>query len=241
MENKILIYKFWMGDKQKKEELLNEIYLFNKNSKLFTIKLGPTRHEHKSLLEKYPSYKKFVENEEYASASDIYRFYVLSKDINCIYMDATMEFEEQKLYRLYKKCESEKRNCFVFESFRIVWSGFIINISLCPLFEQCLADANSHKFIASSITLSKMLIKNDLIENYRNVDKDKIKQLDISFLCINEPIDTVKIHPLESRRKKKRLNLWTNKKKRFYKTNLRDLIFLNLPNHIQKIIFRLVK
>lgn len=237
---KIKIYQFWYGDENTKEALLEKAYKFNKKSKHFTIDLGPNKQDNKYLMQNFKCYADYIEKKQYALASDIYRFYIMSKNNNAIYMDATIEFDEAKLIKLYKKCFDNKLSCFVFESYKIVWSGFFINIDLNHIFTQCLTLA-SKRLLSGPLVITQVLRKNKLIKNYRKVNYDRIKQYDISFLSINKPIDTIKINPMASWRSKDAATIWLKKEKNFYKTNIRDTLFLWLPFFVKKMIFRTIK
>lgn len=236
--DKITIYQYWYGDELKREKYIEKIAKFNKKSKKFYIHLGPDIKEQEHLMKTYDKYVYFIENKQYELASDFYKFYIMATHVNAIYLDISTEFDETKLYRLYTKCENEKRNCFVFDSYKMIWPGFFINTNLSNMFIKCLEDINSKRYVCGSLTLTKELRNLKLIEDYRTVNKDVIKQLDISFLCYNQPIDTIRIYPDDCSVKKDINKIWRKKVKNFYKTYFKDTFFLNSPNLIQKILWK---
>lgn len=241
MKNKkIKIFKFWFGNQSIIEKLKIEIDYFNKNSKLFEIVLGPSKSEHEFLLNNFENYKKFYQLKKYAFMSDIYRFWIASKYENIIYMDATVQFNENQLYKLYQECFEKKLNCFVFESYKIVWSGFFISNDK-NFFEKCLKDVNSNKFITSPLTLTKYLRKDKLIKSYKRYNISKCKCFDINFLNFNNNhFDVIKINPTASWRKANNVLIWEKKAKNFKNTYWRDTFFLIFPNKIQQSIFKYI-
>lgn len=238
---KISIYTFWIGDNKKRKELENNVKQFNKNSKYFEKILGPTQDEHNFLMKNNDLYNQYFNEKKYAFLSDIYRFWISSKKSNIIYMDSTVEFKEGALYQLFLDCKKNNKNCFVFESYRIIWSGFFISINAINFFHKCYVDISNNIFLSSPLTMTKHLKKDKKIKTYKSFDETFSYFYDINFLNFNSnDFEIIKINPTASWRKKDSYNIWIKKVKKFKLTNLRDLIFLNLPFFLQKIIFNLI-
>lgn len=240
MDNKkITIYKFWIGDKQRKNELENQINQFNKESKYFYIHLGPTEKEHEYLYNGFEKYKYYFDTKQYAFLSDFYRFYVSSENENIIYMDATIKFNEQNLYNLVLECQN--KTCFVFESYAIVWSGFFIANNK-DFFKKCFEDIQKNSYLTSPLTMTKQLRKMKKIKSYKNYDENFCKCFDIAFLNYqNDNFDVIQINPAGSWRTKPSQLIWQNKIKNFKKTSFRDNFFLLLPTFLQKIVVKIIK
>lgn len=237
---KVLIYKFWMGNKEKRNILEKQINEYNKKSKYFSIILGPTIDEHDYLMKNNSLYSKYFELRDYGLLNDIYRFWIGSKKTNIIYMDWSVEFKEDALYNLFLECKMHNKNCFIFESYRIIWPGFFISINATNLFHKCYVSVSNEDFLNSSLTITDYLKKDKKIKTFKIHDNRFAYFYDINFLNFNSnDFDVIKINPIDSQRKKDTYDAW-NKKVKFFKwTNLRDLIFLSMPHFIKKIVFNL--
>lgn len=239
--DKVLIYTFWLGNKKKRLELEKYTQEFNKNSEYFMIVLGPTKQEHEFLLENNKAYRYFNKRRAYSYMSDIYRFWIASKNTNIIFMNENIDFKEEKLYKLFLECKNENKNCFIFKSYRIVWSGFFISINATNLFLNAFIDVCNNEFLDSSLTLTKFLRKDRRIKSYKANDRYFANFKSINFLNFNSnDFDTIKLNPAKFNRNDL-YKSWTKKINNFKFTNIRDWLYLNAPFCIQKIFFKFVK
>lgn len=240
MSKKITIYQFWFGDEIKKNSLKKNIDSFNKKSNKFEIILGPTDDEHEFLLDDNPNYKKFIETNKFVFASDIYRFWICSQYNNIIYMDSTVEFDENKLFLLYKRCYAENKNFFVFESYNILWSGFFINMNFSYIFTECYEYTKTNKIFTSPLVITEKLRENNFLTDIHKYNFDAMICKYIDFLSIKSECDVIKINPLGSWRKKDVKKIWNKKEKNFFKTKNRDNLYFKLPVLLRKIIIKLI-
>lgn len=232
---KILIYKFYLGNDNKKFDLIDKAKKFNSKSNNFKIIIGPTDDEHEYLMNNNHSYRYLFYKNNFSALKNIYSFWIASKKTNIIFMESYIEFKEEKLYDLFKKCEANKMNCFIFQSCRIVWSGFFISINANNIFYQSYVELSNDKYLDSSLTLTKYLRKNKKIRSFKSYDNDYAYFFNISYLNFySTDYDVIRINPSYSFSKIKLEKKWSKKIKFFRLTNMRDLIFLRMPFFVQR-------
>lgn len=92
------IYLFWIGDSKKIENMINTI-----KSQGFNVVVGPSAEDDKYLSENFSYYKKSKEAKIWSFCSDVWRFYMLSKNEG-LYIDAN-EAVGNEFYKLYEEIE----------------------------------------------------------------------------------------------------------------------------------------
>lgn len=238
---KIEIYKFWIGSNKKRNELLIDADEFNRTSKHFKIKIGPTVSEHNYLYKNNEYYRRMFDENNVDELCNIYKFWISFKYKNFIYMDNNIEFKEDKLYELYKRCLKYNKNCFIFRSYRIIYSGFFININLASLMHNCYVSYSNNNEVNDYLTLTKFLRKNKLIKKCNSYNLDFAYFYNLDFLNFNSnDFETLKINPEKYFNKKENSKYWTKKIKYFNLTNFRDLIYLSLPIKLQKMLLKII-
>ena len=116
------IYSFWLGDKKRKEELLNYYAKINKIIYPWKIVLGPSEEEHKNFLENSPFYKRAYKNQIFSFCSDYYRFYKIYHN-GGLYIDSGCTYNLKKIKDFINKIK-DNDYAFVLERPYYLWSGF---------------------------------------------------------------------------------------------------------------------
>ncbi len=138
------IYMFWLGDENKKKQLLSKINRWNKLLKNWEIELGPSKFDHEYLMNNFAYYKKAYENKIYALCSDVYRTYKIYNN-GGIYIDSGCEINIDN-FNAFINTINEFEYCFVLERMYYFWNGmFYSKNKYSPILEKCLNHFYKHK------------------------------------------------------------------------------------------------
>ena len=112
------IYMFWLGDKEKApdSEALNKKY------KTLNFILGPSEDEHRHLLKTIPYYNQSFKRGIYSFCSDVWRFYILSKNKG-FYIDTATKFGSE--FEFYIEGILKYNNYFIKGNQNIIFSGYM--------------------------------------------------------------------------------------------------------------------
>ncbi len=238
---KILIYKYWMGPVEEREIIEKQVRKFNRHSEHFRMVICPTIEEHDYLFENNWYYReKFLEH-DLVEVENIFKFWISSKKTNFIFIDSSIEFKEENLYKLFLRCRNENKNCFIFKSYRILYTGFFIIINATSIMHKCYVFYSNNNLLNSSITLTKFMKKEKKIRNCKIYDNKYALFYNIGFLNFNtNDYEVLKLNPALSINKKENHKYWSKKIKFFKMTNMRDYIFLNMPLFFQKMFLKII-
>ncbi|MGL4951865.1 MAG: hypothetical protein ACRC4L_02660 [Mycoplasma sp.] len=93
---KLNLFIFWLGDEKIKKTIINNLQRLLNKYKEINLVVGPSDEDHQYLYDNYKFYRQSYDKKTFAFCSDVWRLYMLSKNDNSFYIDATANINVEK-------------------------------------------------------------------------------------------------------------------------------------------------
>lgn len=168
---KYLIYTFWLGENNIPKNYPNEIKII----------LGPTKDDHKFLMDNYKFYKDSFLNKKYAFCSDVWRFFKIYKN-GGIYLDNNIQFGAN--WKSFFESINNNQINFIMENQKIYWSGFMFFPEKKDIRIKKILDFYKNYSFKENEVVTSCIIMTLLFWNETNITKHKIYVLDPKNNCL---------------------------------------------------------